>query len=103
MQQPCSNAVGVGGKLEVERHREEIRRLVAEAPDEPTYCEFKQTVSYATKKEKGELVKDVSSFGNANLEAVGGHGYIIFGVANDGRGLWASRALREILRQRSGR
>jgi hypothetical protein len=56
--------VKVGRKLDIERCRNEIRRLVAEAPDEPTYCEFKQVLSYATKKEKGELVKDVSSFAN---------------------------------------
>lgn len=71
--------------MDVERHREEIRRLVAEAPDEPTYCEFKQLLTYAIKKEKGELVKDVSSFANTDLEALGGYGYIIFGVTNDGR------------------
>jgi hypothetical protein len=58
--------------------------LVAEAPDEPTYCEFKKVLSYSTKKEKGELVKDVSSFANADLEALGGYGYIVFGVSNDG-------------------
>ncbi len=71
--------------MDTDKHREEIRRLVAEAPDEPTYCEFKQTLSYASKKEKGELVKDVSSFANADLEALGGYGYIIFGVSNDGQ------------------
>ncbi len=65
-------------------HREEIRRLVAEAPDEPTYCEFKRELGYRTKKEKGELVKDVSSFANIDLEALGGYGYLIFGVAPDG-------------------
>ena len=85
MHQPCSNVIPVGEKLDVERHREEIRRLVAEAPDEPTYCEFKEKLSYAAKKEKGELVKDVSSFANADLEALGGYGYIVFGVSNDGR------------------
>lgn len=85
MQQPCSNAVTRGEKLDDERHRAEIRRLVASAPDEPTYCEFKQALSYATPKEKAELVKDVSSFANANLETVGGHGYIVFGVSDDGR------------------
>jgi hypothetical protein len=58
---------------------------VAEALDEPTYCEFKEILSYATKKEKGELVKDVSSFANADLEVLGGYGYMIFGVSNDGR------------------
>jgi len=58
--------------------------LVAEAPDEPTYCEFKKVLSYASKKEKGELVKDVSSFANADLEALGGYGYIIFGISDDG-------------------
>jgi hypothetical protein len=66
-------------------HREQIRKLVAEPPDEPTYCEFKEKLSYANKKEKGELVKDVSSFANADLEAFGGYGYMIFGVSNDGR------------------
>jgi len=85
VQQPCSNAVGGGARLEVERHRSEIRRLVAGAPDEPTYCEFKETLSYATPKEKGELVKDVSSFANADLEVLGGYGYIVYGVSNDGR------------------
>lgn len=85
MQQPCSDIVGVGGKLDIESHRENIRRLVAEAPDEPTYCEFKEKLAHTTKKEKGELVKDVSSFANADLEVLGGQGYIIFGVANDGR------------------
>lgn len=84
MQQPCSNIVERLG-LDLDKHREEIRRLVAEAPDEPTYGEFKQTLSYATKKEKGELVKDISSFANADLEALGGYGYIVFGIANDGR------------------
>jgi hypothetical protein len=58
---------------------------VAAAPDEPTYCEFKELLSYATKKEKGELVKDVSSFANADLEVLGGIGYMIFGVSNDGQ------------------
>jgi len=58
---------------------------VAEAPDEPTYCEFKEKLSYTTKKEKGELVKDVSSFANADLEALGGYGYVVFGVSGDGR------------------
>jgi len=57
---------------------------VAEAPDEPTYCEFKRELGYRTKKEKGELVKDVSSFANIDLEALGGYGYLIFGVAPDG-------------------
>jgi hypothetical protein len=65
-------------------HREEIRRLVAEAPDEPTYCEFKQELGYRSKKEKGELVKDVSSFANIDLEVLGGYGYLIFGVAPSG-------------------
>jgi hypothetical protein len=82
--QQCSNAVKVGGKRDVDNHRDQIRRLVAEAPDEPTYCEFKEELSYATPKDKGELVKDVSSFANADLEILGGHGYIIFGVSNDG-------------------
>jgi hypothetical protein len=77
--------VRIGGKLTVDKHREEIRRLVAEAPDEPTYCEFKEVLSYTTPKEKGELVKDVSSFANADLEALGGYGYIVFGVSNAGR------------------
>ena len=36
-------------------------------------------------KNNGELVKDVSSFANTDLEALGGHGYIIFGVSNGGR------------------
>lgn len=85
MHQPCSNVDAAGGKLDVDRHREEIRRLVAEAPDEPTYCEFKEEFLYTTKKDKGELVKDVSSFANTDLEALGGYGYIIFGVSNDGR------------------
>lgn len=85
MQQPCSNAATGGGKLNDERHREEIRRLVAAAPDEPTYCEFKRTLAYATPKEKAELVKDVSSFANADLKAVGGFGYIVFGVSDGGR------------------
>src|SRR5918999_7289 len=84
VQQPCSNAHRVGTHLDTDKHRGEIRRLVAEAPDEPTYCEFKEKLSYATPKEKGELVKDVSSFANADLEALGGYGYIIFGVSNDG-------------------
>ena len=75
----------VGGIQDIDEHREQIRRLVAEPPDEPTYCEFKETLSYANKKEKGELVKDVSSFANADLEALGGYGYLIFGVSNDGR------------------
>lgn len=65
-------------------HREEIRRLVSEVPDEPTHCEFKRDLGYRTKKEKGELVKDVSSFANIDLDALGGYGYIIFGVAPDG-------------------
>jgi hypothetical protein len=85
VQQPCSNVVAVGEKLDLNRIRAEIRRLVAEAPDEPTYCELKEKLSYSTKKEKGELVKDVSSFSNADLEVLGGYGYIIFGVSNDGR------------------
>jgi hypothetical protein len=58
---------------------------VAEAPDEPTYCEFKQELYYSTKTEKGELVKDVSSFANVDLEALGGYGYLIFDVTNDGQ------------------
>ena len=70
---------------DVQRHREQIRRLVAEVPDEPTYCEFKEALSYGTPKNNGELVKDVSSFANTDLEALGGHGYIIFGVSNGGR------------------
>jgi Putative DNA-binding domain len=82
--QPCSNPVRVGGNLDISRHRGEIRRLVAEEHDEPTYCEFKRILSYATKKEKGELVKDVSSFANVDLEALGGYGYLVFGVSNDG-------------------
>lgn len=65
-------------------HREEIRRLLSEAPDEPTYCEFKRELGYRSKKERGELVKDVSSFANIDLEALGGHGYLIFGVAPSG-------------------
>ena len=44
----------VEGVLDADRHREEIRRLVTAAPDEPTYCEFKKKLSYATPKEKGE-------------------------------------------------
>ncbi len=75
----------VGGALDASRHREDIRRLVTAAPDEPTYCEFKKKLSYATPKEKGELVKDVSSFANADLESLGGYGYIVFGVSDDGR------------------
>jgi hypothetical protein len=71
VQQPCSNAERTGGKLNVDRHKEQIRKLVAEAPDEPTYCEFKQSLSYATPKEKVEFVKDVSSFANADLKALG--------------------------------
>ena len=66
-------------------NREAICRLVAGPPDEPTYCEFKRALSYTTPKEKAELVKDVSSFANADLEAFGGYGYIVFGVADDGR------------------
>jgi hypothetical protein len=58
---------------------------VAEASDEPTYCELRKLLSYATKKEKGELVKDISSFANADLEALGGYRYMVFGVSNDGR------------------
>ena len=81
----CSSVLGIGKKLNVDKRREEISRLVTEAPDEPTYCEFKETLSYTTPKEKGELVKDVSSFANADLEALGGYGYIIFGVSNAGR------------------
>lgn len=84
MQQPCSNVAGIGGQLDTNRHREEIQRLVAEAPDEPTYCEFKRELGYRTKKEKAELVKDISSFANIDLEALGGYGYLIFGVAPDG-------------------
>jgi hypothetical protein len=72
--QPCSNVVGVCGKLDVDRQREEIRRLVAEAPDEPTYCELKDELSYATKKEKGALVKDVAAFANEDLESLSGYG-----------------------------
>lgn len=68
-----------------ERHREEIRRLVAAAPDEPTHCEFKEALFHGSPKQKGELVKDVSSFANTDLEALGGFGYVIFGVADDGR------------------
>jgi hypothetical protein len=75
----------VEGVLDADRHREEIRRLVTAAPDEPTYCEFKKKLSYATPKEKGELVKDVSSFANADLESLGGYGYIVFGISPDGR------------------
>jgi Putative DNA-binding domain len=71
--------------MDVERHRERIRRLVTEAPDEPTYCEFKQKLSYSTKREKGELVKDVAAFANTDLESLGGYGYLVFGVSNDGR------------------
>jgi hypothetical protein len=41
-------------------------------PNPPTYREFKETLSYANKKEKGELVMDFSSFSNADLEALGG-------------------------------
>ena len=57
---------------------------MAQAPDEPTYCEFKKVLSYATPKEKAELIKDVSAFANADLEALGGFGYLIFGVSDDG-------------------
>src|SRR5918911_5171969 len=71
--------------MDVERHRERIRRLVTEAPDEPTYCEFKQKLSYSTKREKGELVKDVAAFASTDLESLGGYGYLVFGVSNDGR------------------
>ena len=85
MQQPCSNVVAAGERLDVDRHREVIRHLVAEAPDEPTYCEFKQELSYASKKDKGELVKGVAAFANVALESLGGHGYIIFGVSKEGR------------------
>jgi Schlafen, AlbA_2 len=86
VQQPCSNAPAmVGEKLDIDEHREQIRRLVAEAPDEPTYCEFKLELSYALRKEKAELIKDVSSFATADLEVLGGHGYIIFGISNDGQ------------------
>jgi hypothetical protein len=81
----AATQIRVGGKLDIEKHRKQIRSLVAEAPDEPTNCEFKEKLSYATKREKGELVKDVSPFANANLEALGGYGYIIFGVSNNGR------------------
>jgi hypothetical protein len=70
--------------MDLEKHRKEIRQLVTQAPEEPTYCEFKEKLSYGTKKEKGELVKDVSSFGNIDLEALGGFGYLIFGVSNKG-------------------
>jgi hypothetical protein len=84
VQQPCSNALKVGANLDIDKHREQIRRLVAEAPDEPTYCEFKKVLSYATPKERAELIKDVSSFANADLEVLGGYGYIVFGVSNDG-------------------
>lgn len=70
--------------MDIGTYREEIRRLVAEAPDEPTYCEFKRELRYRTKREKAELVKDVSSFANVDLEALGGCGYLIFGVAPDG-------------------
>jgi hypothetical protein len=72
-------------KLDVQRHGEQIRRLVAEVPDEPTYCEFKEALSYGTPKNNGELVKDVSPFANTDLEALGGHGYIISGVSDGGR------------------
>ena len=58
---------------------------MAEVPDEPTYCEFEEALSYGTPKNNGELVKDVPSFANTDLEALGGHGYIIFGVSNGGR------------------
>src|SRR5919202_3685030 len=70
--------------MDLEKHKNEIRRLVADAPDEPTYCEFKEKLSYATKKEKGELVKDVASFANIDLDTLGGYGYVIFGVSNEG-------------------
>lgn len=70
--------------VNLEKHRDEIRRLVADAPDEPTYCEFKEQLSYTTQKEKGKLVKDVSSFANADLKTLGGYGYLIFGVSNEG-------------------
>jgi hypothetical protein len=110
VQQPCSNADTGDGKLDVQRHREEIRRLVAEAPDEPTYCEFKEALSYGTPKENGELVKDVSSFANTDLEALGGHGYIIFGVSNGGRVVGTannagdpSSAVRQIVNGNLGR
>lgn len=68
----------------VAEHRQEVRRLVAEAPDEPVYCEFKRELAYQTKKQKAELVKDVSSFANIDLEALGGYGYLIFGVSDEG-------------------
>ena len=69
MHQPCSNASKVGANLDIDKHRDQIRRLVAEAPDEPAHCEFKKVLSYATPKEKAELIKDVSAFANADLEA----------------------------------
>lgn len=70
--------------FDTEYHREKVRELAQEPPDEPTHCELKQEFACATKSEKSELVKDIASFANTPLEHHGGYGYLIFGVSQDG-------------------
>lgn len=65
-------------------HRQRVRDLAQEPPDEPTYCELKRGFAYSTNAEKAELVKDIVSFANTPLEHYGGFGYLIFGVTQDG-------------------
>lgn len=70
--------------FDAEYHRARIRELAQEPPDEPTHCELKQNLSYTSKAEKAELVKDIVSFSNTSLEYHGSYGYLIFGVSPDG-------------------
>lgn len=67
-----------------EYHREKVRELAQEPPDEPTHCELKREFTCETKSEKAEFVKDIASFANTPLEHHGGYGYLIFGVSQDG-------------------
>ncbi len=70
--------------FDAEYHRKKVRELAQEPPDEPTYCELKRELIYATNVEKAELVEDIAAFANTPLEHYGGFGYLIFGVAQDG-------------------
>ncbi len=45
---------------DAEYHRKRVRELAQEPPDEPTSCELKRELAYATSAEKAELVKDVA-------------------------------------------
>jgi hypothetical protein len=74
----------VSSIFDAQYHRQRVRDLAQEPPDEPTYCELKREFAYATNAEKAELVKDIVSFANSPLEHHGGFGYLIFGVSQDG-------------------